>query len=171
MPETFGKYKEAAQDVDSEDGCILSLVTQEEERKNEMLHTAVKKMKKAFGRDDLVRCLPILWHEVSRLKSRVEQVLKTLSNKRVRNEKVVEFKKQVVSNKSLKEYFKQNPKEKEILQNDIEKNVYTDKVLFKSLDTLPFYAIPKEILATTPEQIKMCTSGSDAYIPDWISGQ
>ena len=32
---------------------------------------------------------------------------------------------------------------------------------------LPFYAIPKELMATTDEQITMCTAGSDAYIPEW----
>jgi hypothetical protein len=41
--------------------------------------------------------------------------LNSLSNKRVRDEKLLEFKKQIVSNKSLKEYFKNNPTEKEIL--------------------------------------------------------
>jgi len=72
-------------------------------------------MNKSFGRDDLMRCIPIIWHEVTRLKSRVEGVTKTLTSKKVRKEKVIEFKKQVVSNKSLKEYFKHNPQEKEIL--------------------------------------------------------
>ena len=76
------------------------------------------------------------------MKGRVEQVLSTLSNKRVRDEKLLEFKKMVVSNKSLKEYFKNNPTEKEILQNDIQKNQFKDKIMFRHLDTLPFYAIP-----------------------------
>lgn len=42
-----------------------------------------------------------------------------LSSKSVQQQKVLEFKKQLVSNKSLKEYFKENPQEKEILLNDI----------------------------------------------------
>ena len=49
----------------------------------------------------------------------MDQVLANLSSKRVRDEKALEFKKQVVSNKSLKEYFKNNPTEKLVLQNDI----------------------------------------------------
>ena len=57
----------------------------------------------------------MLWNELTKMKGRVEQVLGTLSNKRVREEKVLEFKKQVVTNKSLREYFKNNPSEKEIL--------------------------------------------------------
>jgi hypothetical protein len=46
-------------------------------------------------------------------------------------------------------------------------------VLYKNLDTLPFYAVPKEFMATTPEQIAMCTAGSTNALPDWIvqSGQ
>jgi hypothetical protein len=79
-------------------------------------------MEKQYGRGDLLRCIPIIWHELGGLKSRVDSVLHTLSNKRVKDERVLEFKKQVVSNKSLKEYFKNNPQEKEVLQNDIMKN-------------------------------------------------
>lgn len=128
-------------------------------------------MEKAFGRSDILKCLPILWHEVVKMKGRVEQVIATLSNKRVKEEKLLEFKKQILSNKSLKEYFKNNPTEKEVLQNDVQKNQFHDKILFRNLGTLPFYAVPKEILATTPEQIAMCTVGSGAYIPDWIKAQ
>lgn len=116
----------------------------------------------------MLKCLPILWHELAKMKGRVEQVLNTLSNKRVKDEKLLEFKKQIVSNKSLKEYFKNNPSEKEILQNDIMKNQFKDKNIFKHLDTLPFYCIPKEIMATTPEQINICTAGSGMNVPDWI---
>ena len=108
---------------------------------------------------------------MSRLKCRVEEVLNSLSNKRVKQEKLLEFKKQVLSNKSLKEYFKNNPTEKEILQNDIKKHSYNDKILFRNLDTLPFYAVPKEIMATTAEQVAVCTSGSGLYVPDWLANQ
>lgn len=72
-------------------------------------------MLKNYGRKDMIRCIPIIWHEIARIKGRVEEVLATLSNKRVRDEKLLEFKKQVVSNKSLKEYFKNHPTEKEVL--------------------------------------------------------
>ena len=50
-------------------------------------------MLKAYGRDDMMKCIPIIWHEISRVKGRVDEVLHTLSNKRVREEKVLEFKK------------------------------------------------------------------------------
>jgi hypothetical protein len=125
-------------------------------------------MQKAYGRSDMMKCIPIIWHEISRVKGRVDEVLCTLSNKRVKEEKLLEFKKQVVSNKSLKEYFKNHPIEKEVLQNDIQKHSYTDKSMFRHLDTLPFYAIPQEIMAVTPEQLEFCTAGSGAHVPEWI---
>lgn len=147
---------------------MISLVTPEEEKKNGMLSTYQKKMSKAFSRTDMLKCVPVLWHELNKMKGRVDQVLSTLSNKRVRDEKVQEFKKQVVSNKSLKEYFKNHPTEKVVLQNDIQKNSFTDKILFKHLDTLPFYAVPREIMATTTDQLQLCTAGTGAYVPGWI---
>ena len=110
-------------------------------------------MIKSYGKNDILKCIPIIWHEMVRLKGRVDQVLQTLSNKRVRDEKLLEFKKQIVGNKSLKEYFKNNPIEKEVLQNDIQKHSFNDKFLFNHLASLPFYAIPKEIMAVTSEQI------------------
>lgn len=67
----------------------------------------------------MLKCLPILWAELNRLKSRVETVIATLNNKTVNNEKTIEFKKQLVSNKSLKSYFIDHPEEKDILLNDI----------------------------------------------------
>ncbi len=40
--------------------------------------------------------------------------------------------------------------------------------MFRHLDTLPFYAIPQEIMAVTPEQLEFCTAGSGAHVPEWI---
>jgi len=127
------------------------LQTPDQEKKFKNLLNIQKKFIKAFSRNDILKFLPIIWHEVSRVKSRVEEVLNTLSNKKVRDEKLLEFKKQIVSNKSLKEYFKNNPSEKEILQNDVSKNQSTHKLQFKHLGTLPFYCIPSEIIAVTEE--------------------
>lgn len=85
-----------------------------------------------------------------------------LSNKSVLQEKVLEFKKQLVSNKSLKEYFKNNPQEKDILMNDIVKaHSKHDKYLFKNLDVLPGYIVPDHMVAVTAEQLEMCTLGSE----------
>ena len=66
-------------------------------------------MLKNFGRSDMLKCLPILWQELSKFKSRTESVMATLSSKAVMREKMYEFKKQLVANRGLKEYFKSNP--------------------------------------------------------------
>lgn len=119
-----------------------------------------KKMIKLYSRSDMLRFLPVIWHEVERMKTRVDEIVKQLSKKRVLDEKLVEFKKQIVSNKSLKSYFKNNPQEKEILQNDISKKPQIHKKQFSHLKSLPFYCIPTEIIAVTEEQRKLCTAGT-----------
>lgn len=79
-------------------------------------------------------------------------VLATLSSKSVKDQKLIEFKKQLVSNKSLRSYFESNPEEKEILVNDIKKKMgKRDLTLFKGLSMLPDYLIPATIMATTQE--------------------
>jgi len=119
IPETYKRYKENGGQIDREEGAIINFVTPDEEKQVGMLSTLQRKMSKAFSRTDMLKCVPILWHEVTKMKGRVDEVLSNLSNKRVKDEKALEFKKQVVSNKSLKEYFKSNPTEKLVLENDI----------------------------------------------------
>ena len=110
----------------------------------------------------MLQCLPLMWQELARPKSRVEQVINMLSNKSVLQQKVLEFKKQLVSNKSLKEYFKSNPQEKEILMNDIVKaHSKHDKFLFRNLDVMPSYIIPEAMIAVTDEQMQTCTLGCE----------
>lgn len=107
-----------------------------------------------------------MWNELSRLKSRVETVIATLSAKAVQNEKTIEFKKQLVSNKSLKAYFAANPDEKDILLNDINQVVARkDRYLFRNLDVMPSYVIPNCIMALTPDQIALCVTGANNVIP------
>jgi len=85
-----------------------------------------------------------------------------LSNKSVLQEKLLEFKKQIVSNKSLKEYFKENSQEKDILMNDILKaHSKNDRYLFRNLDVLPSYIIPEAMVAVTAEQLETCTLGCE----------
>jgi len=45
--------------------------------------------------------------------------------------------------------------------------------MFRNLDALPYYCIPREIMATTEETQKQCSAGSGYSVPDWIlkSGQ
>ena len=84
-----------------------------------MMEHLQKKVLQKYGRDDFFKCIPVMWHELNRLKSRVSSVIDSLNNKNVQREKMIEFKKALVSNKSLKQYFEENPDEKEILINDI----------------------------------------------------
>ena len=82
-------------------------------------------------------------------------------------EKTNEFKKQLVSNKRLKEYFNQHPEEKEILINDISKNdTNRNKIMYRHLDHLPFYVIPQQVMASTIEQIRSCTTGTQSIVPE-----
>ena len=75
----------------------------------ELLQLYQRKMMKAYSRQDMLKCIPIIWPELIKIKTRVEDVIKTLDNKTVKNEKLVEFKKQLLSNQRLKDYFKEHP--------------------------------------------------------------
>lgn len=93
---------------------------------------------KNFAREDFFKCIPIMWHELNRLKSRVTSVLDSLNNKAVTREKMIEFKKALVSNKSLKSYFEEHPDEKDIIINDISKiSRGKHSHLFKNLEVMP----------------------------------
>ena len=148
MPTNYNSYKESGQIINDETGAVLSLLTPSAKEQMDLFRLLEHKFSKNFGRDDMLKCVPVMWTELTRLKSRVETVLNTLSNKAVQNEKVIEFKKQLVSNKSLKSYFAENPEEKEILLNDITKVTgRKDRYLFKNLDVMPSYVIPEAIMA------------------------
>ena len=101
----------------------------------------------------MIKCIPVIWQELIKIKGRVEDVVKTLDSKKVKAERTNEFKKQLLSNKRLKEYFKAHPEEKEVLLNDIAKNDISakDRFLFKHIGFLPSYVLPSQILAVTPE--------------------
>lgn len=151
IPESYNIYREAVKQISNDTGAVINLQTPEQEKKDHNLQNIQKKMIKAFNRPDMLKFLPVIWHEVGKMKGRVEEILHQLSAKKVKEEKLIEFKKQIVSNKSLKAYFKNNPQEKEILQNDIGKSKVVHKAQFKHLATLPFYCIPTEIIAITEE--------------------
>jgi len=51
---------------------MISLVTPDEEKKNGMLAVYQKKMSKAFSRTDMLKCVPVLWHELNKMKGRVD---------------------------------------------------------------------------------------------------
>jgi hypothetical protein len=148
MPSTFNSYKESAQLVSDELGSVLSFLNPKSTEEMDVQGLLAHKFEKNFGRDDMFLCVPVMWTELARLKSRVETVINTLSAKAVQNEKIIEFKKQLVSNKSLKSYFAANPEEKDILLNDISHNTNRrDRYLFRNLDVMPSYVIPHTIMA------------------------
>lgn len=126
-----------------------------------------RKLYKAFTQQNMIKCIPIMWQELVKIKSRVEDITRTLDNKTVKMEKQNEFKKQLVSNKRLKEYFIQHPEEKEILINDLAKNDVTSKtrIMYKHLSFLPSYVIPTQIMAITEDQIRTCTTGTLSSTP------
>lgn len=128
-------------------------------------------MQKAFNTPNMIKCIPILWQELVKIKSRVEDIIRTLDNKTVKTEKINEFKKQLISNKRLKEYFNQHPEEKEILINDLAKND-TNKhaIMYKHLSFLPSYVIPSQIMAVSLDQIRNCTTGTLSALPGGSSG-
>ena len=78
----------------------------------------------------------------------------------------------MLSNKRLKDYFEKNPQEKEILLNDMAKSDTSqrDRYLFKHLGYLPSYALPQQVMAVTPEQIQLCTVGTQSILSGSFQG-
>jgi ATP-dependent RNA helicase DDX56/DBP9 len=145
VPRKYHIYKENGSHIDSDQGAMLTLIQPSNAEETEALTLCQRKMQKAFSQQNMIKCIPILWQELIKIKSRVEDVTRTLDNKTVKMEKTNEFKKQLVSNKRLREYFNQHPEEKEILINDLQKNDISskNKVMYKHLNHLPFYVIPQ----------------------------
>ena len=115
MPSTYNGYKENGQIINDEAGCILNLPKADGKEDIEILQLLQRKFHKNFGPNMTMKCVPVMWQEISKVKSRVESIVNYLTPKTVKKQKLVEFQKQLVSNKSLKSYFKENPQEKEIL--------------------------------------------------------
>jgi len=160
-PPKYNQYKDTGSYIDMDNGSILTLVQPSKAEEMEALQLYQRKMQKAFSAANMVKCIPILWQELVKIKSRVEDIIRTLDNKTVKTEKTNEFKKQLISNKRLKEYFNQHPEEKEILINDLAKNdTNKNHVMYKHLSFLPSYVIPSQILAVTLDQIRNCTTGT-----------
>ena len=170
-PPKYNQYKESGGNIDSDNGAILTLVQPSNTEEVETLQLYQRKMQKAFNTPNMIKCIPMLWQELVKIKSRVEDILRTLDNKTVKTEKINEFKKQLISNKRLKEYFNQHPEEKEILINDLAKND-TNKhaIMYKHLSFLPPYVIPTQIMAITLDQIRNCTTGTLSSLPGTSSG-
>ena len=109
MPQNYNGYKENGQLITDETGSVLSLPTVGNQDDIEMLKLLQRKFTKNFGPNMTLKCVPVMWAEISKVKSRVESVVSYLTPNNVKKQKVLEFKQQLVSNKSLKAYFKENP--------------------------------------------------------------
>ncbi len=83
IPETYNNYKENGLMVGDESGIVLSLLMPQKTEEMETLSHLQHKFQKNFQRDEMMKCLPVMWTELTRLKSRVETVVNTLSNKNV----------------------------------------------------------------------------------------
>ena len=164
VPIKYNNYKEQGSRVDQDNGAVLTLVTPANTEEVEAMVVCQRKMQKAFGQANMIKCVPLLWQELMKIKTRVEDVTRSLDNRTVKMEKTNEFKRQLLSNKRLRDYFNEHPEEKEVLVNDLQKNDLTAKnrLLFKHLDFLPFYVLPQQILALTMDQIKLCTTGTQS---------
>ena len=83
MPANYNLYKQAGQTIAEEAGCVLSLPQPEKEDDIACLGLIQRKFSKSFRSDDMLKCLPVIWPEIARSKSRVESVINHLSNKAV----------------------------------------------------------------------------------------
>lgn len=114
-PTKYNSYKEQGSRVDQDNGAVLTLVTPSNAEEADALALCQRKMQKAFGVANIIKCVPILWQELMKIKTRVEDVTRSLDNKTVKMEKTNEFKRQLLSNKRLRDYFNDHPEEKEVL--------------------------------------------------------
>jgi len=86
VPSSYNGYKENGQLVNDDQGSVLTLVmpkVRQESEDIQSLELIRRKLMKSFGRPDMLKCLPVMWNELQKVKSRVETVLATLNSKNV----------------------------------------------------------------------------------------
>jgi hypothetical protein len=71
-PTTYNGYKENGQLVTEDNGSVLTLFTHSNQEDFASLELLQRKFAKNFGRQDMMQCLPLLWYEIAKPKSRVE---------------------------------------------------------------------------------------------------
>lgn len=158
-PQNIQDYTLAANKLGFDNGSVLTLTFSansnvHDNKEDKYLLNIIRKMKKRYGRSLLVT-LPIDWLEVNKLKSRIDDIHCTLTNKKIKTYMSNEIKKQILSSKKLKEYFKDHEEEKEILKSSIESE-YKYRHMHKNLDYIPSYLYPKSIVRN---QIEMEIDG------------
>lgn len=100
----------------------------------------------------------MLWRELEGVKSRVEDIFRTLHDKVAKQERANELKQNILRSSKLKEYFKENPKEKEVLAASLSR-AKVSNVMYRHLNYLPTYCMPKQVLAQEDIDIKMALNG------------
>ena len=67
MPGDYNSYKTSGLTISEENGCILNLVTPDQDSDIATLSLLQRKLRKSFGRDDMIKCLPVVWPEIAKL--------------------------------------------------------------------------------------------------------
>lgn len=83
MPANYNVYKQAGLTISEDTGCVLSLPMPDKDEEIAVLGLLQRKFRKNFGKDDMLKCLPVIWPEISKSKSRVESVFNHLTSKSV----------------------------------------------------------------------------------------
>ena len=148
MPGTLGEYKEYSKLIEYENGSMLSFLPSANPKATE---TVKAKMVKKYKRSFFVE-LPIKWKQLEKIKTRVFDIYRTLTPKLIKTEKLNEVKKQILKSKKLKEYFNSHEEEKDILKASI-KQEQAKVNMFKHLEFLPDYCVPKSIIANPYEEV------------------
>lgn len=148
-PQNIQDYTLAAHKLGLDAGSVLTFTYTEnakvhENKEDKYMLNLIRKMKKRYGRS-LFTVLPMHWDEVNKLKSRVDDIVCTLTNKKIKAYMSNEVKKQILNNKNLKGYFEEHEEEKEILKSSIESD-YKYRHMHKNLDFVPDYLLPKSII-------------------------
>jgi ATP-dependent RNA helicase DDX56/DBP9 len=151
VPQNIQDYSLAARKINFDNGSVITLAYNEgakvhENLEHKYLENLTKKMVKKHDKSLFVS-LPIDWTEVNRLKSRVDDILCTLSNKKIKEYMSNEIKRQILTNKKLKEYFNDHQEEKDILKSSIESD-YKFRFMNKNLDFVPEYCTPRHVLVS-----------------------
>ncbi|CAI2360978.1 unnamed protein product [Moneuplotes crassus] len=171
-PQNIQDYVMGANKLGFDNSSVLTFVYKEgarvyDNKEHKYLENLTKKMLKRHNRSLFVT-LPIDWIEVNRLKGRVDDILCTLSSKKIKDYMGNEIKKQILNNKRLKEYFDEHQEEKDILKSSVESE-YKFRFLNQNLDFVPDYLLPKHILASAIEK-KIAGGKENLASADHITG-
>jgi ATP-dependent RNA helicase DDX56/DBP9 len=154
-PQNIQDYSLAARKLGFDNSSVLTFTYTEnakvqDNKEHKYMESLTKKMLKKHGRSLFVT-LPINWTEVNKLKSRVDDIHCTLTNKKIKNYMANEIKRQILTNKKLKEYFNEHEEEKEILRSSVASD-YKYRFMNQNLDFVPDYCYPKSILISAIEK-------------------